>query len=230
MMNEWPTLVRTGTPPCSRTANLDWTYVRPPAMIAPERAGRYRGGKGTRHERAGEFVDGKLGAGSPSARRRARLRRSRGSEALRLRSRRCCGLHGQGWHPAALPRGGGRDRRGAARRVGAHPWLGHSIGSGSPGVRHARGHPGREARRGLRGWLRVRAHATWRLPEPGAPGRRNCYSVFFHRRIKATVGTECSHLAHAGRSSAAGRRLVLAGLSVVGVGACRPGLHPHRSQ
>src|SRR5207302_5388070 len=51
-------------------------------------------------------------------------------------------------------------------------WLGHSIGSGSPGVRHARGHPGRRARRGLRGWLRVRAHATWRLPEPGAPGRR----------------------------------------------------------
>src|SRR5256886_652682 len=135
---------------------------------ATQRPGRGR----SDHARAREFVGGRLGTRSPPARRRAGLRSSRSSEALRLRSRRRRGLHGHGGHPVALRRGGRRDGRGDPGWTGARPRSGYPGGGGPPGVRDARRHPDRPPQDGLRGWLRVRAHVIRCEPEPGAPRGR----------------------------------------------------------
>src|SRR2546430_9284695 len=83
------------------------------------------------HERTRQLVGRELGIGSPPARRRAGLRRSRGSETLRLRPRRRRGFHGQGGHPVALGRGGRGGGRGGSPRGGGARLSWGSAGGGA---------------------------------------------------------------------------------------------------
>ena len=82
-MNEWPTFVRTGTPPCSRiTSGTAREQIRLCRTVAPGCAAQHGGGEDRRRRRAGQ-------ADARARRRRTRGRRRRRRPARR-RSRRPC--------------------------------------------------------------------------------------------------------------------------------------------